>query len=306
MAVNKKTIQRRIKSVKNTRKITKAMELVAAAKMKRATEAVTRSRPYVKYLRELVKEIAMRTDISKHPLLRQKLDTDRVLFVLIMSDRGLAGGYNVQMERATRAFKESRSDSTVIDVITMGKRAGHSAKRLGLNIIESYNDVTAEPKAEMMWPVVKTIIEGYTTHVYDEIYIGYTDFRSALTQVPTIMSLLPFGVNEPDLGSVGERLMDDHEVASPDTVTNAPEFTFEPDEMTVLDKILPRIIESEAYQALLESSASEHSARMMAMRSASDAAGDMINSLTLTYNQARQASITQEIAEISSGKAALE
>ena len=306
MAVNKKTIQRRIKSVKNTRKITKAMELVAAAKMKRATEAVTGSRPYVKYLRELVKQIAKRTDISKHPLLRQKLDTDRVLLVLIMSDRGLAGGYNVLMERATKAFKESRSDATTIDVITIGKRAGHAAKRMGLNIIESYNDVTSAPNADMMRPVVKTITEGYTAEIYNEVFIGYTDFRSALTQVPTILSLLPFGDNMLDLGDVGTKLMYDHEVRQVDEAGHSPEFTFEPDEMAVLDRILPRIIESEAYQALLEAAASEHSSRMMAMRSASDAAGDMIDDLTLTYNQARQAAITQEIAEISSGKAALE
>ena len=305
MAVNKKTIQRRIKSVKNTRKITKAMELVAAAKMKKATMAVAGSRPYVKHLRELVDEISERTDISMHPLLRQKENTDRVLLVLIMSDRGLAGGYNVQMQRAARAFKEAR-DGVTIDVITMGKRAAHAAKMLDMNIIESYTDVTSAPNAEMVRPIVKTIVDGYTSEIYDETFIGYTDFKSALSQIPTIMSLLPFGERNKDLGDVNDRLMDEHELAEAQRPGEAPEFTFEPGELAILDQVLPRIIESEAYQALLEAAASEHSARMMAMKSASDAASDMIDDLTLTYNQARQAAITQEIAEISSGKAALE
>ncbi|NQV12031.1 ATP synthase F1 subunit gamma [Candidatus Uhrbacteria bacterium] len=305
MAVNKKTIQRRIKSVKNTRKITKAMELVAAAKMKKATDAVSGSRPYVKHLRELVREISDRTDISKHPLLRKREGTGRVILVLIMSDRGLAGGYNVQMQRAARAFKDARPDAT-IDVITMGKRAAHAAKMLGLNIIETYTDVTSSPSAETVRPIVKTIVDGFTTSVYDEAFIGYTDFRSVVSQLPTIMSILPFGERDRDLGDVSERVMDTHDVPEPVEQTESPEFTFEPGELAILDQVLPRIMESEVYQALLEAAASEHSARMMAMKSASDAASDMIDDLTLTYNQARQAAITQEIAEISSGKAALE
>ncbi|PIR47916.1 ATP synthase F1 subunit gamma [Candidatus Uhrbacteria bacterium CG10_big_fil_rev_8_21_14_0_10_50_16] len=306
MAINKKVIQRRIKTVKNTRKITKAMELVSAAKMKRATEAVIGSRPYVTHLRELVREISHRTDVSAHPLLHRREGRERILLILVMSDRGLCGGYNVQMVRKTRAFLEKHAEGVEVDIVTVGKRAGSAARQLNLNIIGHYPDISGSPKAEDARPIIKLAMDGYMSETYDDVFLCYTDFKSAITQTPRIMPLLPLAKMFEDFGEVPEHVLDTQEKPVVETVTEPPEFLFEPDAKQVLNRVLPRIVESMLYQGMLESSASEHAARMMAMKSASEAAEEMIDTLTLYYNQARQAGITQEIAEISGGKAALE
>jgi F-type H+-transporting ATPase subunit gamma len=304
--MNKKAIQRRIRSVKSTRKITKAMELVSAAKMRKATEAVIGSRPYVEMLREVVRKIAMTTDITKHPLLRRGQGRERILVVIMMSDRGLAGGYNVQMIRALRRFLEEHAVEVIVDAVTIGKRAGYAAKLLNLNIVGSYVDFSNKPSSEKLRPVVKTILEGYVDSTYDDVFIGYTDFKSAVSQVPVVAAFLPLVKMMEGLGEVGGRLMDDKSDKEAEELSMPPDFTFEPSKRAILDQALPRIIESMTYQALLEAVASEHASRMMAMKNASDAAGEMIDDLTLTFNQARQAAITQEIAEISGGAAALE
>lgn len=304
--MNQKTIQRRIKSVKNTRKITKAMELVAAAKMRKSTEAVVGSRPYVRMLREVVRNIALTTDITTHPLLRRGEGRERVLLVLMMSDRGLAGGYNVQMVREVKKWKEKHAVEVEVDVIAIGKRAAHASKKIGLNVVGFYTDFTNSPSIEGMRPVVRTIIDGYAKAEYDDVFIAYTDFKSAVSQVPVVDRFLPLVKMRDSLGEVNEKIMDPESGSRKDEDENTSEFTFEPNKKEILNSVLPRIVESISYQALLEAAASEHASRMMAMRSATDAAGDMIDSLTLTYNQARQAGITQEIAEISGGAAALE
>ncbi len=305
MAVNKKIILRRIRSVKNTRKITKAMELVSAAKMKRSTEAVVGSRPFVERLRSLVRRIAETRNITEHPLLARREGRERVLLVLIMSDRGLCGAYNVQLVRRVRQFLAEHAQDVEVDVIAVGKRAGHATKRLGLNLLALYPNVTASPRAAHARPIVKEILEGYISERYDDAFLAYTDFRSAISQIPRVMTLLPMQKMFEDFGSVPKHALGGEERA-PSEAVEAAECLFEPNQEMVLDFALSRIVESMVYQALLESSASEHSARMMAMKNASEAAAEMIDSLTMTFNQARQAAITQEIAEISSGKAALE
>ena len=304
--MNKKAIQRRIRSVKSTRKITKAMELVSAAKMRKATEAVIGSRPYVEMLREVVRKIAMTTDITKHPLLRRGAGRERILVVIMMSDRGLAGGYNVQMIRALRKFLDDHADQVIVDAVTIGKRAGYAAKLLDMNIVGSYTDISNKPSTEQLRPVVKTILDGYIDTTYDDVFLAYTDFKSAVSQVPVVAAFLPLIKMMEDLGEVGDRLLDETRDSSKEESENPPDFAFEPNKQAILDQVLPRIIESMTYQALLEAVASEHASRMMAMKNASDAAGEMIDDLTLSFNQARQAAITQEIAEISGGAAALE
>ncbi|MEK7108428.1 MAG: ATP synthase F1 subunit gamma [Patescibacteria group bacterium] len=307
MAVNKKIILRRIRSVKNTRKITKAMELVSAAKMKRSTEAVIGSRPYVEKLRAMVARIAQSRDISEHPLLVRREGRERVLLLLVMSDRGLCGGYNVQLARRVRQFLAEHAEGVHVDVIAVGKRAGHAAKRLGLTLKELYTNVTVSPTASHARPMVRQILEGYSSEVYDDVFLAYTDFRSAIHQVPRVMTLLPMTKMFEEFGTAPTHVFDEASREAPPAQSEAaPDALFEPDQETVLDLALTHITESMVYQALLESSASEHSARRMAMQNASEAALEMIDALTLTYNQARQAAITQEIAEISSGKAALE
>lgn len=304
--MNKKTVQRRIRSVRNTRKITKAMELVAGAKMRKATDAVLASRPYVEALRGVVGSIAKQADVSLHPLLRKSKDRERVLVILMMSDRGLCGGYNVQMSRQMRQFLTRHAEGATVDVITIGKRAAHAARQLKLNVLEHYAELGADPKVESLRPIVRSIITGYTDGTFDDVFIGYTDFQSAIRQIPVVATFLPLSKMHEGFGSVGAHLYDESARAQSGASEAAREYVFEPSVKQILDQALMRIIESMTYQALLEAVASEHAARMMAMRNATEAAGEMIDTLTLIYNKARQAGITQEIAEISGGAAALE
>jgi F-type H+-transporting ATPase subunit gamma len=294
VAVQTRAIKRRIKSVKNTRKITKAMELVAASKMRKAVNAVTLSRPYSRLAWNTVKAIGTRVDTSLHPLLRCRKQIKKVLLLLITSDRGLAGGFNTNILRRTREMIQTLGQGMEIQTVCIGKRGADAMRRLQLPILASFTEITNNTKFEEVLPIGRLVIEEFTKGNLDRVLVAYTDFQSAVTQTPVMLELLPLQ-GEAVEAVEGER--------AAETLQG---YTFEPTPQTVLNKILPRLIETMVYQAVLESAASEHSARMMAMRSASDAAGDMIDDLTFTFNQARQAGITQEIAEISSGKAALE
>ncbi len=289
MAVQKRTIKRRIKSVTNTRKITKAMELVAASKMRKSVNAVLLSRPYSKLAWETVMSIGERIDTTLHPLLRERSDISRVLVLLVSSDRGLAGGYNANVVK-TAMQEIRRLGSTVeIQTICIGKRGADAMRRNKLDILASFTEVTNNTKFQEVLPIGRMVIQEFTSGNVDQVLLVYTDFISALSQKPVIVHLLPLS-----RGSLKERPV------------SYSAYTFEPSARDVLDRILPRLIETMVYQAVLEAAASEHASRMIAMRSASDAASEMIDDLTFTFNQARQAGITQEIAEISSGKAALE
>ncbi len=301
MPANPRTIRRRIKSVKNTRKITKAMELVAASKMRRATGSVLGTRPFTKLAWETVRAIAKVTDPAKHPLLAPSEKTDRVLFVLFTSDRGLCGGFNSRiMKEAVLALKGFENKE--VHLVTVGRRGADNLRRMQKTVIASFTNLSNNPKFTDVLPISKMVLDGFSNGTYGSVVIGYTDYVSAITQIPRIFELLPLSPEEPeDLGKVGVENSDDIELKNGKT-----EYTFEPSPEAVLDAILPRIVETMVWQALLESAASEHSARMMAMRNASDAASDMIDNLTFTFNQIRQAGITREIAEISAGKAALE
>ncbi|MBI4435205.1 ATP synthase F1 subunit gamma [Candidatus Uhrbacteria bacterium] len=300
MAVQTRAIKRRIKSVKNTRKITKAMELVAASKMRKSVSAVLASRPYAKLAWNTVQSIGRITDTSLHPLLRNNRDTHTVLMLLITSDRGLAGGFNTNVIRRTREAIKALGNVQV-SAVCIGKRGADALKRLGVPILASFVEITNNTKFGEVLPIGRMIVDEFTKGTFDKVVLAYTDFVSAVSQTPVILDFLPLSVET--VKSVGQAQQAGHEEVK---FTKASEYTFEPSPRQVLDRILPRLVETMVYQAVLESAASEHSARMMAMRSASDAAGEMIDDLTFTFNQARQAGITQEIAEISSGKAALE
>lgn len=302
MAVNTRAIRRRIKSVTNTRKITKAMELVAASKMRKAVGAVLGTRPYAELAWHTVLSVSAVTDTTQHPLLRKPDEVRRVLLVLITSDRGLAGGFNGNMVRRTLTAVRDLGSDVEIEVLTIGRRGADAMRRAKQNVVASFTNITNNPRYEEVLPIGRMIVEDFKAGKYDKVILAYTDFISTITQKPHVLELLPLGTPEQmkELGATrqtGSEASEEHA---------AREYTFEPSPIGVLDRMLPRLVETMVYQAVLESAASEHSARMMAMRSASDAANDMIDSLSFTYNQARQASITQEIAEISSGKAALE
>ncbi|HAU66451.1 MAG: ATP synthase gamma chain [Candidatus Uhrbacteria bacterium GW2011_GWF2_39_13] len=288
MAIQTRTIKRRIKSVKNTRKITKAMELVAASKMRKAISSVVSSRPYSKLAWETVKSLTRTIDTSLHPLLKRSPEVKHVLLVLITSDRGLAGGFNTNIIKKTRESIKSLGSGVKIQTICIGKRGADAMRRLQIPMMASFLDITNNTKFEEILPIGRMIINEFNNGSFDRVLVAYTDFVSAVTQVPLILELLPLSSDQDQ------------------NFEQMQESLFEPSPALVLDHLLPRLVETMVYQAILESSASEHSSRMMAMRNASDSAGEMLQDLTFTFNQARQAGITQEIAEISSGKAALE
>jgi F-type H+-transporting ATPase subunit gamma len=295
MAVSTRLIRRRIKSITNTRKITKAMELVAASKMKRAVQMAVNSRAYAGTTKELVDEIQKYVTYSLHHMLFGPVRTKttdaplRTLVIVCSSDRGLCGGFNAQcLKRTIEFFKEREKDS--LSVMTVGKRANRVVNRLGLPIVASFEAISNAPSFARAKPVGLFASQSFSSKTVDRVFIVYMDFKSAIKQIPTVEQILPI-IPENELEERTEK---------------ESEILFEPDANRVLELLLPKFVEIRIYQALLESSASEHSARMMAMRSATDNATTMVDSLTLSYNQARQASITQEISEISAGKAAIE
>lgn len=301
MASNAKSVKRRIKSIANTKKITKAMELVAASKMRRATQSVTASRPFSQLSWQTINAIGNAAKNAKHPLLEINEDADKTLLVLITADRGLAGGFNSNMIKEAILSVKDITDGTTVEAIAIGRRGGDALARNKVEVIARFEDLTNKPTFSAILPIGNLILESFYQKKYKRVLLGYTDFISSLTQKPRIIELLPLGKPDAELGSVNKAQAQEEIPKNQNT-----EYLFEPNPENVLNRMLPRLIETMLYQALLESSASEHSARMMAMRNATDSANEMLKELTFTSNRIRQASITQEIAEISSGKAAIE
>jgi len=306
MAVSTRLIRRRIKSIVNTRKITKAMELMAASKMRKAIASVLATRPYADAAWRAVEEIAKVTDPSAHPLLKRKSLSGRTLVVLFSTDRGLCGGVNSRMLKAVMEFIGQR-DPARLDFVAIGRKGQTALKRRGLNLTASWPHPAHNPRLTEVQPIARLAIDDFIKDAYDEVYLAFTDYRSTMVQEPLIRQLLPIA-RVKELGEIGALPGSKEKSLAEDLrlKTDTYEYLFEPSPETVLDVMLPRLVETQIYQALLESLASEHSARMVAMRAASDSAADMISGLTLALNQARQAGITMEIAEISSGKAALD
>lgn len=293
MAVSPRLIRRRIRSVANTKKITRAMEAVAAAKMRRAVAAALRTRAYANLARAMVESLRGALGDASHPLLRAAHTTGGgVLYVVMGSDRGLCGGFNAALFRALRRDVEARAGQRVL-FITIGKKAEQFVRRQRWgDLVASYTNVSVAPTVAELRPVARMAMDAFTSSDVAEVHIAFTDFISSLRQEPKVRALLPLErIAEVGGGTVQEGVQ--------------TEFLLEPSPAVVLDRMLPRLVELQVYQAYLDTGASEHSARMLAMRSASDAASDMIDALTLTFNRARQAMITQEIAEISAGRAAL-
>ncbi len=309
-----KEISRRIKSIGNTKKITRAMEMVAAAKMRKAVEAVLRTRTYANLSWETVLHLSARANGQNdltHPLLSKRVKTNKVAIILITSNRGMCGGYNAAI---INKVKESikRHSEVPVEYILVGKK--------GASVYSQNQIVAAEfPKSDLIndaseaVPIVKMAITDFLAGRYDKVFVAYTDFVSPVKQVPRVKQLLPVDVESEDqyLGIVGDpKVSVTKEMLAlkekKHLVSDAGfEYIFEPTPEEVLDKIIPRLLEVQVYQAMLEANASEHSARMSAMHQATEAATDMVHELTLFYNKARQAGITAEIAEISAGANAL-
>lgn len=295
MSVNTRTIRRRIKSVASTKKITKAMELVSASKMRRAVNNVLASRPYAVLSWETLAELSKLTGQSLHPLLIKREPIKKVLLILVTSDRGLCGGFNAQILKQASSFvKQAVSLGQVCDVVTIGKKGQDAARRFKWNVVATFNNLSVAPAIVDVRPIATLAIDDFKKGVYEKVVVAYTDFISSLKQTPRLKQLLPFVRSE------------QVEEVSDEVNKYTYDYLFEPSPAEVLEVMLPRLVEMQIYQAILESSASEQSARMMAMSNATQAANDMIDDLTFTFNQVRQAAITREIAEISAGKAAIE
>ncbi len=298
MAVSTRLIRRRIKSVANTRKITKAMELVAAAKMRKAVQLTLASREYAKTIVSVVKDVSPLVDPMTHPLLAGRREAKRSLLIIAAADRGLCGSFNSLLIKQTLEFLKTRSEP--VEIITVGKKAEGALRRAGFKITAAFEAISNAPSYERSQPIGEMAYKEFMAGNADRVFLAYTDFKNAVTQIPMVEQLLPV-IPENELPNTVAKQEGDEQ-----SETTEPKVIFEPDAEKLLNNLLPRLLEMQVYQSLLESAASEHSSRTTAMHSATDNATGMLDDLTLTFNQARQASITREISEISAGKAAIE
>jgi len=275
-----KAIRKRISSVRNTQQITKAMKMVSAAKLRRAQEAAVAARPYAEKMTELLKNVTARVSDEVHPLLRAS-DEKNIDLVLFTSDRGLCGGYNANLIRAAEAFIRKNSGDKKIELTLVGRKGADHFRRRRAAIVDRYIGILAAPADELAAEIAHKLIARFLNGETDAVYILYSRFRSALSQVPTLEKLLPIALTSSE--------------TEPQQLT---EYLYEPGVQELLASLLPRITDVAAQRALLEATASEHGARMTAMDSATSNAAKMIGSLTLQMNRARQASITRELMEI--------
>lgn len=315
-------IKNRIKSISSTKKITKAMEMVSASKMRKAVEAVLRTRTYANLSWATVlnlSESMSGNNEALHPLLAPRQEIKKIGIILITSNRGLCGGFNAAIiNQALMSVKKYQKISgvapTETEFVLIGKK-GAAVLNRGQIVAADFPKLDLTSEVKEIVPIASLIIDGYLKKQYDRVMVAYTDFVSSSRQIPRVKQILPIQIDQADeyLGVVGEssQLGSDRKFIEAKEKKHSHEgkfiyeYTFEPSPKEVLDQMLPRLIEIQLYQALLESNASEHSARMAAMHQATEAAGDMVSELTLSYNKARQAGITSEIAEISAGANAL-
>jgi F-type H+-transporting ATPase subunit gamma len=283
-----KEIRTKIKSVQNTRKITKAMEMVAASKMRKAQERMRAARPYSEKIRNVAAHISHANPEYRHPFLVERDTVKRVGIIIVTTDKGLCGALNTNVLRLVlNQYKRWQIEGEEIDVCCIGGKGLGLMQRLGANIVSEATGLGDRPKLESLIGAVKVMLDSYTEDRFDRVLIFYTRFINTMRQEPVMEQLLPLS---------GERL-------------GAPEGTwdylYEPEAKTVLEQVLTRYIEAVVYQAVSENMASEQSARMVAMKSASDNAATLIDELTLIYNKSRQAAITKELSEIVGGAAAV-
>lgn len=304
MALTVKTIKTKLRSMKNIKKITKTMEMVAAAKMRKAVAEVLLSRHYAREAWQVVANIAGKVEPSHHPLLEQRAQVKKIAVVLFSSNRGLCGGFNSQVVACALEFVKNYRQRTGLDFtedwIVVGKKGAVILARKNRQVAFLFEKPELAKQVTYISAVSKMILDCYQNGSYYQVILVYTDFLSALNQKPKAKVLLPIqSFREDSLGHLQKESAIEN-----DTAVFA-EYLFEPTAREILDYFLPHLVTMQIYQALLESNASEHSSRMAAMRNASDATSDMIDGLTLTFNQARQAGITREIAEIAGAKAAM-
>jgi F-type H+-transporting ATPase subunit gamma len=281
-------IKTKIKSVQNTRKVTRALEMVSASKIRKAQDRMKTSRPYARAMKQVIGHLAQANTDYQHPFMVERKDVKRVGFIIVSSDRGLAGGLNNNLFRKMLGeIRQWNEKGVEVDVVTIGQKASVYFRRVKVDMLASVSHLGDTPKLDQLIGVIKVMLDAYTEAKLDRVFVVYNDFVNTMTQRAAFDQLLPLPASET-------------QVARHDW-----DYIYEPDAATVLDHVITRYIESLVYQAVLENIASEHAARMVAMKAASDNANKLIGTLQLVYNKARQAAITQEISEIVGGAAAV-
>jgi F-type H+-transporting ATPase subunit gamma len=291
-AGNVRAIRDRIRSVSSTAKVTRAMQLVAASKMRRAQERALAARPYSEQLRQVLAQLAGYTQAEgervSHPLLAQR-EVRHFAYVHLTADRGLAGGLNGNMNRAGASLVlERQPDVERVSILPVGRKGRDFFRRAGFDLLAEFTELPDFPTPEEVRPITRIIMDDFTSGAVDEVYIGFQRFINAVNQRPTLRQVLPI------VPPSGEE------------AAGTTDFIFEPSPEVLLETLLPRYVEMQVYEAILEARASEQSARVVAMQQATDAANEMVESLTLAYNKARQENITSELLDIIGGVAALE
>ncbi|MBE0462272.1 MAG: F0F1 ATP synthase subunit gamma [Halomonadaceae bacterium] len=290
-----KEIRTQIGSIKNTQKITSAMEMVAASKMRKAQDLMKASQPYAKQIRNVVGHLANANPEYTHDYMVERNEVKRVGYIVVSTDRGLCGGLNVNLFKAV--VKDAvawKQEGAELDFCALGSKAGAFFRNYGGNLIAAKSGMGEKPTVEGLIGSIKVMLEAYDEGRLDRLFVVYNEFVNTMTQRPVVRQLLPLS---PDMG-VGEH---DEEDARP----GSWDYLYEPDAKALLDSLLVRFVESQVYQAVVENGACEQAARMIAMKSATDNAGNLIDDLEMVYNKARQAAITQEISEIVGGASAV-
>lgn len=284
-----KEIRTKISSINKTRKITRAMEMVAASKMRKTQERMRASKPYATKIYDVVKHIARANSEYKHPFMSER-DIKRIGIIVVTSDRGLCGGLNANLLRETiRTIRAWKEEGKEVDIAVVGRKGQGFFKRVGGNILGSVEHLGDSPTLNELIGVVKVMIDAYYTGSLDAVHIVYNEFVNTMTQKPVVKPLLPLPKSEDDSKTMGHHW----------------DYIYEPDAKELLDELLERYIELQVYQGVVENIACEQAAKMIAMKNATENAGELIKEFQLAYNKARQAAITQELAEIVGGAAAL-
>lgn len=289
---NLKDIRSRIQSVKNTQQITRAMKMVSAAKLRRAQQNIMNLRPFARQILAVIADIAV-THRVRHPLLSTNKDPKKVLFVVVTSDRGLAGGFNNNLNRfAYKYYLDSKATYETMDFLFIGRKGADYFRSRKVQGIDTILNLAREISYGMAAGIANRLIEAFTEGSYDAVYLVYNEFKSAIAQELKIEKLLPVDITNARISEDG-------------TPTFAKDMIFEPEPEKIIEDLLKKHFTAQVFRAMSESVAAEHGARMAAMESATKNAGEMIRTMTLTYNKLRQASITTELIEITSGAEAL-
>lgn len=282
-----KEIRTKIASVKSTQKITSAMELVAASKMRKAQDRMAASKPYAQKIRQVVAHLANANPEYKHPYLLDR-EIKRVGYIIVSSDRGLCGGLNINLfKRAINHIQQMSEQGAEVDLCLIGNKSKAFFKSVGGNVVASTAGLGDEPQLEDLIGSIKVMLDAYDEGRIDRLFLVHNDFINTMTQDPQVRQMLPL------------------EAKQDEALEHHWDYIYEPEAQSLLDYLLTRFIESQVYQGVVENNACEQAARMVAMKAASDNAGDLIDDLQLVYNKARQAAITQELSEIVSGAAAV-